>query len=66
MEETGVPDEIAPLVHELNLPFARVRPRRAKWHFMADAAHELQCLPAGRLAVAGESQRARDQPPPAS
>ena len=62
LEETGVPDEIAPLVHELNLLFARVREAfEAQRYFVADAAHELRSpLAALRLQVQG-LQRARDE-----
>jgi two-component system OmpR family sensor kinase len=62
LEEAGVPDEIAPLVHELNLLFARVREAfDAQRYFVADAAHELRSpLAALRLQVQG-LQRARDQ-----
>ncbi len=62
LEETGVPDEIAPLVHELNLLFARVREAfDAQRYFVADAAHELRSpLAALRLQVQG-LQRARDE-----
>ena len=60
--EEGVPDEIAPLVHELNLLFSRVRSAfEAQQHFVADAAHELRSpLAALRLQVQG-LQRARDE-----
>lgn len=62
LEEVGVPDEIAPLVHELNLLFARVREAfDAQRYFVADAAHELRSpLAALRLQVQG-LQRARDE-----
>lgn len=62
LEEAGVPDEIAPLVHELNLLFARVRDAfDAQRNFVADAAHELRSpLAALRLQVQG-LQRARDE-----
>ncbi len=62
LEEAGVPDEIAPLVHELNLLFARVRDAfDAQRYFVADAAHELRSpLAALRLQVQG-LQRARDE-----
>ena len=60
--EDGLPDEIAPLVHELNLLFSRVRSAfEAQQHFVADAAHELRSpLAALRLQVQG-LQRARDE-----
>jgi two-component system OmpR family sensor kinase len=62
LAEAGVPDEIAPLVHELNLLFARVREAfDAQRYFVADAAHELRSpLAALRLQVQG-LQRARDE-----
>jgi two-component system, OmpR family, sensor kinase len=60
--EAGLPDEIAPLVHELNLLFSRLRSAfEAQQHFVADAAHELRSpLAALRLQVQG-LQRARDE-----
>lgn len=60
--EDGLPDEIAPLAHELNLLFSRVRSAfEAQQHFVADAAHELRSpLAALRLQVQG-LQRARDE-----
>lgn len=59
--EQGLPDEIRPLVHELNLLFDRVRSAfEAQQHFVSDAAHELRSpLAALRLQVQG-LQRARD------
>ena len=59
--EEGLPDEIRPLVHELNLLFDRVRSAfDAQQHFVSDAAHELRSpLAALRLQVQG-LQRARD------
>ena len=62
LQETGIPDEIAPLVHELNLLFVRVREAfDAQRYFVADAAHELRSpLAALRLQVQG-LQRARDE-----
>jgi two-component system OmpR family sensor kinase len=43
LDETGLPDEIGPLVHELNLLFGRVRQAfEAQKNFVADAAHELR------------------------
>ncbi|MDH5540932.1 MAG: ATP-binding protein [Rhizobacter sp.] len=43
VSETGLPDEIQPLVHELNLLFKRVRQAfEAQKSFVADAAHELR------------------------
>lgn len=43
LAEDHLPDEIRPLVHELNLLFGRVsRAFEAQKHFVADAAHELR------------------------
>ena len=43
VSEDGLPDEVRPLVHELNLLFGRVRTAfDAQQHFVADAAHELR------------------------
>ncbi|QOL47711.1 ATP-binding protein [Massilia litorea] len=43
VSEAGLPDEVRPLVHELNLLFGRVRTAfDAQQHFVADAAHELR------------------------
>lgn len=43
LEEATLPDEIRPLVHELNLLFERVRKAfDAQQRFVADAAHELR------------------------
>lgn len=43
LSEDGLPDEIYPLVHELNLLFQRVRKAfEAQKNFIADAAHELR------------------------
>ena len=43
VSEDGLPDEIRPLVHELNGLFARVREAfEAQKSFVADAAHELR------------------------
>jgi len=61
VSEVGLPDEIRPLVHELNLLFARVhRAFDAQTNFVADAAHELRSpLAALKLQVQG-LQRAAD------
>jgi two-component system OmpR family sensor kinase len=41
--DTGLPDEVRPLVHELNLLFGRVKTAfEAQQNFVADAAHELR------------------------
>lgn len=60
--EEGLPDEVRPLVHELNLLFERVRHAfDAQKHFVADAAHELRSpLAALKLQVQG-LQRANDE-----
>lgn len=43
VSEAGLPDEVRPLVHELNLLFVRVQGAfEAQQHFVADAAHELR------------------------
>jgi two-component system OmpR family sensor kinase len=43
VSEAGLPDEVRPLVQELNLLFGRVRTAfAAQQHFVADAAHELR------------------------
>ncbi len=55
LSEAGLPDEIRPLVHELNLLFGRVgQAFDAQKSFVADAAHELRSpLAALRLQVQG-------------
>ena len=60
--ESGLPDEVQPLVHELNLLLARVRQAfEAQQSFVADAAHELRSpLAALKLQVQG-LQRAPDK-----
>ena len=61
VSEAGLPDEIRPLVHELNLLFGRVRQAfETQKNFVADAAHELRSpLAALKLQVQG-LQRAGD------
>ncbi|OUM02820.1 ATP-binding protein [Variovorax sp. JS1663] len=61
VSEGGLPEEVRPLVHELNLLFDRVRRAfEAQKHFVADAAHELRSpLAALKLQVQG-LQRAHD------
>ncbi|MDQ0570164.1 two-component system OmpR family sensor kinase [Variovorax paradoxus] len=61
VSEEGLPDEVRPLVQELNLLFDRVRRAfDAQKHFVADAAHELRSpLAALKLQVQG-LQRAPD------
>lgn len=62
LSEAGLPDEIYPLVHELNLLFHRVRRAfEAQKNFIADAAHELRSpLSALKLQVEG-LRRATDE-----
>ena len=62
VSQAGLPDEIAPLVHELNLLFGRLRQAfDAQKSFVADAAHELRSpLAALKLQVQG-LQRAGDE-----
>lgn len=62
VSEAGLPEEVRPLVHELNLLFGRVRRAfEAQKHFVADAAHELRSpLAALKLQVQG-LQRAPDE-----
>ena len=61
VREDGLPDEIRPLVHELNALFGRVREAfEAQKSFVADAAHELRSpLAALKLQVQG-LRRAND------
>ncbi|UVW27809.1 ATP-binding protein [Massilia sp. H6] len=65
VSEAGLPDEVRPLVQELNLLFGRVRTAfDAQQNFVADAAHELRTpLAALRLQAQSldraESQEAR-------
>jgi len=61
VSEEKLPDEVRPLVQELNLLFDRVRQAfEAQKHFVADAAHELRSpLAALKLQVQG-LQRAAD------
>ncbi|MFM9426816.1 two-component system OmpR family sensor kinase [Variovorax sp. GrIS 2.14] len=62
VSEEGLPEEVRPLVHELNLLFDRVRHAfEAQKHFVADAAHELRSpLTALKLQVQS-LQRAPDE-----
>ncbi len=62
VSEEGLPEEVRPLVHELNLLFDRVRHAfDAQKHFVADAAHELRSpLTALKLQVQS-LQRAPDE-----
>lgn len=59
--EDGLPDEIRPLVRELNLLFGRVRQAfDAQQNFVADAAHELRSPLAALKLQAQGLQRAAD------
>ncbi|ABD71520.1 periplasmic sensor signal transduction histidine kinase [Rhodoferax ferrireducens T118] len=62
LSEDDLPDEIRPLVHELNLLFHRVRQAfDAQNNFVADAAHELRSpLAALKLQVQGLRRAADD------
>lgn len=67
LTNTGLPDEVRPLVDELNLLFGRVRQAFAtQQNFVADAAHELRSpltalkLQAQALRRAGDDPAARD------
>jgi two-component system OmpR family sensor kinase len=62
LSEDDLPDEIHPLVHELNLLFHRVRQAfEAQKSFVADAAHELRSpLAALKLQVQGLRRAADD------
>jgi two-component system, OmpR family, sensor kinase len=60
--EAGLPDEVRPLIHEMNLLFQRVRRAfEAQKTFVADAAHELRSpLAALKLQVQGLRRAADD------
>ncbi|MDE2095148.1 MAG: two-component sensor histidine kinase, partial [Burkholderiales bacterium] len=62
VSEAGLPDEIRPLVHELNLLFTRVRLAfEVQRSFVADAAHELRSpLAALKLQVQGLQRAGSD------
>jgi two-component system, OmpR family, sensor kinase len=62
VNEAGLPAEVQPLVHELNLLFARVRQAfEAQKSFVADAAHELRSpLAALKLQAQGLRRAADD------
>ncbi|MDB5743205.1 MAG: integral rane sensor signal transduction histidine kinase [Polaromonas sp.] len=60
---TGLPDEVRPLVDELNLLFGRVRQAfEAQKHFVADAAHELRS-PLTALKLQAQALRRTDADP---
>ncbi|MEO6271400.1 MAG: ATP-binding protein, partial [Lautropia sp.] len=57
VSEAGLPDEVRPLVHELNLLLGRVRTAfEAQRNFVADAAHELRS-PLAALSLQVQSLR---------
>jgi two-component system OmpR family sensor kinase len=61
VSESGLPEEVRPLVHELNLLFDRVRRAfEAQKHFVADAAHELRSPLAALKLQVQSLQRATD------
>jgi two-component system OmpR family sensor kinase len=62
LNEADLPEEVRPLVHELNLLFVRVqRAFEAQKHFVADAAHELRSpLAALKLQVQGLQRAGSD------
>lgn len=63
IDELDLPDEVQPLVHELNLLFARVRGAfDAQKSFVADAAHELRSPLAALKLQVQALQRAPDDP----
>lgn len=63
VSEEGLPAEIYPLVHELNLLFQRVRGAfEAQNNFIADAAHELRSPLAAIKLQAEGLRRATDEP----
>jgi two-component system OmpR family sensor kinase len=62
VSEAGLPDEVRPLVQELNLLFGRVRTAfDAQQHFVADAAHELR-TPLAALKLQTQSLERADSP----
>jgi two-component system OmpR family sensor kinase len=62
VSEAGLPDEVRPLVQELNLLFGRVRTAfDAQQNFVADAAHELR-TPLAALKLQAQSLERADSP----
>ncbi|MFD2368091.1 ATP-binding protein [Pseudoduganella sp. GCM10020061] len=62
VSEAGLPDEVRPLVQELNLLFSRVKTAfDAQQHFVADAAHELR-TPLAALKLQAKSLERADTP----
>jgi two-component system OmpR family sensor kinase len=62
VSESGLPDEVRPLVQELNLLFGRVRTAfDAQQNFVADAAHELR-TPLAALKLQTQSLERADSP----
>lgn len=63
VSEAGLPDEVQPLVHELNLLLARVRRAfAAQKQFVGDAAHELRSPLAALKLQLQSLRRAGDEP----
>ncbi|UUZ69146.1 sensor histidine kinase N-terminal domain-containing protein [Polaromonas sp. P2-4] len=61
LEDVGLPDEVRPLVDELNLLFGRVRSAfDAQKNFVADAAHELRS-PLTALKLQAQALRRADE-----
>lgn len=65
LAEGGLPDEVRPLVNEINLLFGRVRSAfDAQKNFVADAAHELRS-PLTALKLQAQALRRSDEDPSA-
>ncbi|MEO8390329.1 MAG: ATP-binding protein [Polaromonas sp.] len=65
LADEGLPDEVRPLVEELNLLFGRVRGAfETQRHFVADAAHELRS-PLTALKLQAQALRRNDEDPAA-